>query len=293
MNILTILKFITSHPLNKNNKTKAVFRFIKWQLSTMLNPHPVIYPFTEKAKLIIQKGMSGATGNLYCGLHEFNDMAFLLHLLRKEDCFVDIGANIGSYTTLASGHVGAKTFSIEPVPLTFSHLVDNIAINQIKEKVIAFNVALGSKKGSIDFTTSFDTMNHVANKDEPNSIKVPVEMLDDILDDQDTPILLKIDVEGFEKEVFMGGTRTLQKSGLKAIIIELNGSGLRYGYDEREIHNTLINLNFKPYQYDPQERLLTNINSFDTQNTIYVRDLNFVQQRLKTAAKIKILDTQI
>jgi hypothetical protein len=40
--------------------------------------------------------MTGATQNLYCELHEYNDMAFLLHFLREEDSFADVGANIGS-----------------------------------------------------------------------------------------------------------------------------------------------------------------------------------------------------
>ena len=45
-------------------------------------------------------GMTGATGNVYCGLHEFEDMALVLHALRPRDLFVDVGANVGSYTVL-------------------------------------------------------------------------------------------------------------------------------------------------------------------------------------------------
>jgi thymidylate synthase len=63
--------------------------------------------------------MTGATGNIYAGLHEFEDMAFLLHLLRSEDMFADVGSNIGSYTILASGVVGAKSVAFEPVPSTY------------------------------------------------------------------------------------------------------------------------------------------------------------------------------
>src|ERR1700761_268360 len=102
MNIFSLLRFIYSHPLNRNNKLKSIFRFLKWQINIRLNPYPIIYTYTEKAKLIVKKGMTGATGNMYCGLHEYNEMAFLLHLLREDDLFIDIGANIGSYTVLAS-----------------------------------------------------------------------------------------------------------------------------------------------------------------------------------------------
>ena len=56
--------------------------------------------------------MTGATQNIYCGLQEFEEMAFLLHFLRKDDLPLDIGANIGSYTILAASSVGARTMAI-------------------------------------------------------------------------------------------------------------------------------------------------------------------------------------
>ena len=238
--------------------------------------------------------MTGATGNIYCGLDEYHDMSFLLHFLRPEDLLADIGANIGSYTVLASGHVGATSCSIEPVPSTFAHLYNNILINHINDKVKAFNIALGAQEGSIDFTQSFDTMNHVASDGETNTIKVPVNTLDHILRNQGAPALLKIDVEGFETEVLKGATSTLQQQSLKAIIIELNGSGTRYGYDERWIHNTLVDAGFKPHRYEPRKRLLAAAAFGDSAyNTIYVRDAGFVQERVKTAPAIKILDQEL
>ncbi|MDR1182284.1 MAG: FkbM family methyltransferase [Bacteroidales bacterium] len=272
----------------------SILRFFKWQINTRLNPYPVIYPFTEKSKLIIQKGMTGATGNLYCGLHEYCDMSFLLHFLRKEDTFADIGANIGSYTILASAHVGAKTFSFEPVPSTFSHLMDNIVINRLKNNVVALNIALGSSKGTIAFTSSLDTTNHVANENEDDIISVPVETLDDVLENQQCPSLLKIDVEGFETEVFIGGGKTLKNKKLKAIIVELNGSGSRYGYDDKDIHNTLLGVGFLPYKYDPKTRILTEIPYFEsTGNTIYLRDKQFVINRITNAQTFDINNIKI
>ncbi len=97
------LRYILVHPLSKRNRTKAFLKYLCWQIGYRLNPYPIIYPFVEKSKLIIAKGMTGATGNIYVGLHDFEKMGFLLHLLRPEDLFADVGANIGSYTILASG----------------------------------------------------------------------------------------------------------------------------------------------------------------------------------------------
>jgi len=293
MSIVSILKSISSHPLNQKHKLRAISRFIKWQVGTKLNPYPVVYPFTEKSKLIIQKGMTGATGNLYCGLHEYCDMSFLLHFLRPEDTFVDVGANIGSYTILAAGHVGAKTFSFEPAPVTFSHLMDNVMLNRLGNRVMAFNVALGSQKGTVGFTCLSDTaINHVTYKNDVDVINVPVETLDDVLENQQAPTLLKIDVEGFETEVLAGGNKILKNRNLKAIIIELIGLGKRYGYNEQNIYNMLLELGFNPFLYTPEKRLLANINSFGTHNTIYIRDVDFVQNRLSSADKIRIRDSE-
>lgn len=293
MGILSTLRFITSHPLNRHNKIQSIIRFVRWQINIRLNPYPVIYPFTEKSKLIIKRGMTGATGNLYCGLHEYNDMFFMLHFLRREDTFVDIGANVGSYTILASKHTEANTISIEPAPSTYECVLDNLNINRINDKVIALNIALGSEKGTVHFTQVFDTMNHVAYKNEENTIEVPINTLDNVLANGVNPLLLKIDVEGFETNVIAGADKTLQNENLQAIIIELNGSGAEYGFDEKEIHNTLLARGFTPYSYNPPKRELTAIEHFGTLNTIYIRDINFVTNRVKNAPTVKIRNQEI
>src|SRR5437868_5193159 len=121
--------------------------------------------------------MTGATGNLYCGLHEYSDMSFVLHLLRKEDAFADIGANIGSYTVLASGHVGARSFAFEPVASTFENLLKNVSLNNISDRVRSYNIALGAKAGTVDFTTGLDTVNHVVQDNQESSTKVTLDTL--------------------------------------------------------------------------------------------------------------------
>jgi FkbM family methyltransferase len=284
---------ISNHPLNKKNKLKAVLRFITWQINCILNPYPIVYLFTDKSKLIIQKGMTGATGNLYCGLHEYQDMFFLLHFLRRDDLFVDIGANIGSYSVLASAHVETLCISIEPVPSTYIHLINNIQINNIQSRVKPLNIALGSKEGVVNFTKNYDTTNHVATINDKDTITVNISLLDTILQNS-IPILLKIDVEGFETEVLNGAPNTLTNNALKAIIIELNGSGTRYDYDESSIHEKLIELGFNPYIYDPMKRELVKIPVFGYgDNTLYIRDITFVSERLKNAEKINIFGEKI
>ena len=47
--------------------------------------------------------------NYYLGLAEYEEMAFLIHALKKDDVFVDCGANLGLYTILASKVIGANS----------------------------------------------------------------------------------------------------------------------------------------------------------------------------------------
>lgn len=281
------IKFIYNHPFNSKNKLNGLLQYFKWQIVCRINKHPIVYPYTEHSKLLMWKGLSGADGNFYCGLVEFDDMGFLLHFLRPEDLFIDIGANVGVYTILASGEKKAKSISIEPIPVTFNHLTDNLSINQIQDKVTALNIGLDSKKGILKFTKSLDTVNHVAAEDEKETIDVEVSTLDTITSDKN-PTLLKIDVEGFETEVLNGANETLNKKELKAIIIELNGSGERYGYDENKIYNQLTDHGFKPFSYDPINRELKQIPTYGDHNTIFIRDKEFVVDRIKNSRKIKI-----
>jgi hypothetical protein len=287
MSISSVIGYITNHPLNKNKKLSSIYRFAKWQIRSRINPAPFVHQFTSKSKIYVAKGMTGATGNLYCGLHEYTDMAFLLHLLRPNDLFADIGANVGSYTVLAAAHAGAHTITFEPLPKTFEWLQKNIEVNKIGGITQAYNIALGAQKDVLRFTQTLDTVNHIATANDTNTIEVPVDTLDNVLNSK-VPLLMKIDVEGFETEVLKGASKTLSDGRLKGIIIELNGSGGRYGYDERNIHELLLSQGFAPYIYEPQQRSLIQVNEFGSHNTLYLRDINFIQDRLTRAAKINI-----
>jgi len=150
-------------------------------------------------------------------------------------------------------------------------------------------MAVGNKEGVINFTKGYDTMNRAAISSDSNIIEVNLCKCDEVLKNQN-PTLLKIDVEGYETEVINGAFETLKKESLKAIIIELNGSGIRYGYDEKNIHEELLANGFYPCIYNPFIRQLKKIEPFEMQNTIYIRDFDFINKRLISADKIKIFN---
>ena len=99
-----LLRYVWNHPLNvRGGRLAAIGRVFRWQLASRLLPGPIALPYVGDTWLFATRGMTGATGNWYCGLHEVAEMAFVLHLLRPDDHFVDVGANVGSYTILAGG----------------------------------------------------------------------------------------------------------------------------------------------------------------------------------------------
>lgn len=287
MTVLRILKFVWNHPLNTNSRIAAIGRFIKWQINSRLSRFPILYPITSNAKIFVWKGLTGATGNLYCGLMEYEDMGFLLHYLKSSDLFIDIGANVGAYTVLASGEINAKSISIEPIPSTYRKLIDNIAINHLDDKVTALNIGLGKEEASMKFTKSLDTVNHVAVEGEKDIIEVQVNTLDGICPSM--PNFLKIDVEGFETEVLLGAPKVMASEELNAIIIELNGSGKRYGFDEDKIHESLVQYGFNPHRYDPLSKRLTVLNTYNKRNnTIYIKNSDEARKRISDSDLIQL-----
>jgi FkbM family methyltransferase len=289
MGLLNTVSFIAAHPLNSGQRLKAIRRFAWWQISTRLGSRQRIVPFVNGSRLVVSRGQTGATGNIYTGLHELNEMAFVLHSLRPTDLFVDVGANVGSYTVLAAAAVGARCISFEPDPAAYAALIENLNINGITSRVEASPVAVGATSGQVAFTRGRDTLGHVLQGASLYSAgRVRLIVLDDVLDGR-VPALMKIDVEGFEGEVLRGAGRTLTQPGLLAVIMETNGSGARYGSDDERLHETMISAGFSACSYDPFLRKLeASGNRCTDGNTIYVRDIAAAAERVASAPRFDI-----
>ena len=235
-----LLKFVWCHPLNKNNRIASFWRIISWQIVSRILNVPVMLPFVNRTYLIASHGMIGATGDWYCGLREYEEMGFLLHVLQPGDLFVDVGANIGSYSILAGSCEGVNVLAFEPVPSTFSWLEKNISINALGDKVKAMNYGLAEKNGTANFSSNLDVRNHVLleNKENLPSIEINVSTLDNVLEGKN-PTIIKIDVEGFETHVLVGARDLINNPSLIAVIIETNGGGERYGKKTMKFINYL------------------------------------------------------
>ncbi|MBP6272087.1 MAG: FkbM family methyltransferase [Fluviicola sp.] len=198
----------------------------------------VLLPAVERAgKLIIQtlhgvkllidpakdKGVELA---LYqTGTYEKGTIQLLGDFLKKGSVFMDIGANIGLMSTIASKIVGEKgrVYAVEANPKTIEVLRHNCAINQC-ENIEILPIALASEKGSAILYENWNVNRGGASlisQGDEHGITVSKERLDDLFS-QDSPVhLVKIDVEGFELEVLKGGVAWF-KTQQPVFIIEVS-----------------------------------------------------------------------
>ncbi|MGH8505185.1 MAG: FkbM family methyltransferase [Stenotrophobium sp.] len=153
--------------------------------------------------------------------------------LRPGDVFVDVGANIGYFTLLASARVGATgaVVAIDALPANFAELQFNLASNVDTGNVRAINRAVSDVPGMLEVyagpaynvglaTTAPGERHHL--RREASIVAAP---LADLLTDAEIrrTRLVKIDVEGAEPAVLAGMGRFLQECSDNAeILVELS-----------------------------------------------------------------------
>lgn len=289
--LISTARFLVLHPVNKKNRLRALNRFAKWQVLSRMQPGFILFPYVGGAELLCRRGLTAATGNLYSGLMEFDDMSFLLHFLRSGDVFADIGANIGSYTVLASNVCGAFTYAFEPSSESIKILEKNIALNRIGERVNALAVALSDKQGSATFTVGLDCVNRIAESNVPMGTKtetVKTTTLDCAMHNV-VPALIKLDVEGHEASVLRGGRNVLSSDICNAVICEIN--------DGADVGRELEKYGFSPMFYNGERRELKKYRDEtryrSSGNQLFIKRADVVQDRISSARTYDIYGVMI
>lgn len=285
------LRYILAHPLNRDRKLGTLRCWLAWQVGSRLVPGPVAIGFVDGARLLVRPGMPGATGAVYMGLHEFEDMAFVLHALRPDDLFVDVGANVGSYTILAAAAVGARCLSFEPIAANVRHLEQNLRLNGVEGRVEVRNLCVGERVGRVRFTSGLDTANHVVvDGDGEAAIEVEVVALDEVLAQEARTLVVKIDVEGFELAVIRGARAVLTRPSTLAVVAEVSAACRQYGHTEAMFDSQIRDYGYQPVAYQPFTRALSPIDGVNpkTNNTLYVKDLAAVRARLSGAPRFHV-----
>lgn len=285
------LRHVLRHPLNADRPLSACSRLLRWQIATRLLPEASIaLAFTDRAHLLVSRGMYGATQNVYCGLNDFEDMSFLLHYLRPDDIFVDVGANVGAYTVLASAAAGAKTYAFEPSPAALRPLRNNVALNHIGDRVCIEPYAAGRTTGTVPISTEGPSaMHHLEPGASRNSSTVEIRTVDSY---HLSPAILKIDVEGYEAEVLAGAMETANRPELVAIITENSDDSDKYGDGILSVADFMARYGFTAVTYDPWQRSIRPKHK-RSDNTLYVRDIEKAMQRVTQAQPFRVFGRSI
>lgn len=155
-------------------------------------------------------------------LASFRIVSQLRRLDVEFQTIIDGGANVGQFSRAAhSFFPQANIFAFEPLPDIAGQLKSNLAdVSQLK----IFNHALGDSDGEITFHRTSDSQSSSAlpmtdsSKDgllkgirETEQLTVPIKSLDSALADESlsSPMLLKLDLQGFELTALKGATKTV------------------------------------------------------------------------------------
>lgn len=132
--------------------------------------------------------------------------------LTEGDLFVDVGANIGVYSTWAAKLVGPSgvVLAVEPVPRTRAWLEQICADNGL-DQVEVVSTAVGDEEGWTWMKTTEGAAGLSNIGGLPGSdLKVPITTLDSLIANR-VPALIKIDVEGYELSVMNGARNILER----------------------------------------------------------------------------------
>jgi len=203
------------------NPARGYLRHVQWHLRRLLRGFPVDLVLSRSV-LRVEKAMGVAALVNSMGKYDYNNMNFVAEFLsRIGGTFIDVGANIGTYTLVASEVPTARVISIEPHPGTFTQLLDNVRRNG-RINVTCLGVALSDHVGNVRLTDLADVaVNRVLGCDEESnqSLTVPCRTMASVCSDLGvTPDLVKIDVEGHERAVLEGFRNAATKC--KVILVE-------------------------------------------------------------------------
>lgn len=186
---------------------------------------PGFYPF-ELGKIKFDMKLDPANGGVDMDIfadkyYESKILELVGSLLKKEDTFIDIGANIGQHSMYAS-YFCKHVYSFEPVKKLFNQFNESISKNLILN-ISTYNYALGNEKKRMPIysngvSMAASSINTVKNKKYIQDIQIL--RFDDVYEKMNIgkAELIKIDVEGYELEVLLGAKEYIKKYKPKILL---------------------------------------------------------------------------
>lgn len=212
---------------HRSRLKRGAFRPMLSRLLNLLRAGPIDAQYQGASFRFYHQTSATERGALLNPDYNLEELEFLRAHTPRGGVFVDVGANVGTYSLVLARHVGAsgKVIAIEPHPVTHARLAFNRAASKLSQvRLVA--AAAGDTDGELMIQSDGSNLgaSHiVTGQNAAHAIPVPSLRLHRILDDAGLNHVhaLKIDIEGFEDRVMIPFFRHAQESMWpRAIVIE-------------------------------------------------------------------------
>jgi FkbM family methyltransferase len=245
-----VIGYVWRHPANSGRRGRALLRAVRYQAQGRLLRRRGVARLGERSRLWVDLHRTSAAMAMYANPPDLPEMLAWRRALRQGGLFIDVGANVGTYTIWAA-ELGAEVIALEPATDTFRLLQENITLNGYP--VTALRAAAGDHCGTARLTAGLDAGNRLA----PDGPAVTELVTVDSLIGDRRAAGMKIDVEGFEIDVLRGAARALAEHRIGLIQIEWNEmSVFAVGADRHPVAELLASYGYRFYRPDLTGRLV-------------------------------------
>lgn len=202
---------------------KRLVQAFVYQCYKRFTQKTIIKTLFNGSKIVLFRHNPVASAFVYTDVPDKAEIDLLRSLADNQTIFLDIGANIGAYSLLMCDKAKA-IYAFEAHPKTAELCKQNFKLNNLAvENVLTFAVSNDNQAKLFTNLSEGQPTNSRSNTVK-NTIHVPAMTLDEFVEhqrfDRETPFLVKIDVEGFEHEVFAGAKSFFSNYKIKGIVFE-------------------------------------------------------------------------
>jgi FkbM family methyltransferase len=287
-----LVRGVLSHPANKGQSARALVRLALWQVWKRTVRREIIIHVRKGAKFLVVPDSKFSSQVVYTELPEWEEMNFLLRFLRSSDSFLDIGANVGFYTVLASTIIkGGRIVAVEANSRNVAILRRQISINSL-ENIAVVESALGEVDGVVTFVDADRETGTVLSRREHGQRGEEVECtrLDTLIRAKyptESYALAKMDVEGSEMMILRGAQDVLQARQVRTWMFEVSNDALRsHGSTAGELMSVFSEYGYTLHLWSEREARLLQLSSSDVlpPNIIACSDAKWTEERCRSAS---------
>lgn len=192
--------------------------------------------------------VAGNKNGLYKNwLYDRQTFEVMRRVLKRDSCFVDIGAHTGDILRRAVAFApDGKHWAFEPLPYLFEQVKAEFRQAEV------FNVALSDRSGTIEFNHNIDMPGRSGMNRTPMDAEHRIEKITAKTVTLDSLIsgrvdMIKVDVEGAELLVFRGARETISRN--KPVIVFEHGLGGAdsYGHTPEQVFDLLTDCGLRVF----------------------------------------------